>query len=87
MIIDASPVTGWAIQGLPKSVAPAVILTVAEPAGFTGGVRLKLVLRYQQGRQHVLGRFRLSATTDPDPQFGIPATVLEPRGPAAAAPQ
>ena len=87
MIIDASPVTGWAIQGLPKSVAPAVILTVAEPAGFTGGVRLKLVLRYQQGRQHVLGRFRLSATTDPDPQFGLPATVLEPRGPAAAAPK
>jgi hypothetical protein len=87
MIIDANPVTGWAIQGLPKNVAPAVILTVAEPAGFTGGVRLKLVLRYQQGRQHVLGRFRLSATTDPDPQFGLPATVLEPRGPAAAAPK
>jgi hypothetical protein len=62
-----------------------VILTLAEPVGFAGGTRIKLSLRYQQGAQNVLGRFRLAATTDPDPQFGIPATVLEPRSPAAPA--
>lgn len=87
MIIDANPDTGWAIEGLPKQVEPAVILTLAEPTGFAGGSRLKLVLRYEHGGQRVLGRFRLSATTDPEPQFGLPATVLEPRGPAAAAPK
>jgi hypothetical protein len=48
-------------------------------------MRIKLVLRYQQGGQKVLGRFRLAATTDADPQFGLPATVLEPRNPAAPA--
>ena len=84
-IIDANPGSGWAIGGLPKNIEPAVILTLAEPAGFAGGTRIKLLLRYQQGSQNVLGRFRLAATTDPDPQFGIPATVLEPRSPAAAA--
>jgi hypothetical protein len=85
LIIDANPASGWAIQGLPKNVEPAVILTLAEPTGFAGGMRIKVVLRYQQGGQHVLGRFRLAATTDPDPQFGLPATVLEPRSPAAPA--
>jgi hypothetical protein len=81
-IIDGNPGTGWAIQGLPKDVEPAAILTLAEPAGFAGGTRIKLVFRYQQGGQNVLGRFRLAATTDADPQFGIPATLLEPRSPA-----
>lgn len=83
LIIDANPASGWAIGGLPKNVDPAVILTFAEPAGFAGGMRIKVMLRYQQGGQHVLGRFRLAATTDTDPQFGLPATVLEPRSPAA----
>lgn len=85
LIIDANPASGWAIGGLPKNVDPAVILKLAEPAGFAGGTRIKLMLRYQHGSQSVLGRFRLAATTDPDPQFGIPATVLEPRSPAAPA--
>ena len=84
-IIDANPKNGWAIGDVPKNVDPAVILTFAEPAGFAGGTRIKLVLRYQQGAQNVLGRFRVAATTDPDPQFGLPATVLEPRSPAPAA--
>lgn len=87
LVIDANPAGGWAIQGVPKTVDPAVIFTSAEPAGFPGGARIKVVLRYQQGGQNVLGRFRLAATTDPDPQFGIPATVLEPRSPAAAPPK
>jgi hypothetical protein len=82
-IVDANPGSGWAIKGLPKNVDPAVILTLAEPAGFAGGSRIKFVLRYQQGGQHVLGRFRLAATADPDPQFGIPATMLELQSPAA----
>jgi hypothetical protein len=84
-IIDANPGSGWAIGGLPKNIEPAVILTVSEPTGFAGGTGIKLLLRYQHGGQHVLGRFRIAATTDPDPQFGIPATVLEPRSPAAPA--
>ena len=85
LIIDANPASGWAIGGLPKNVDPAVILTFPEPAGFAGGTQIKLVLRYQQGAQNVLGRFRVAVTTDPDPQFGLPATVLEPRSPASPA--
>ncbi len=76
LMIDANPGSGWAILGVPKDVDPAVILTLAAPAGFEGGTRIKVVMRYEQGGQHVLGRFRLSATTDADPQFGIPATLL-----------
>lgn len=83
LIIDQNPGSGWAIAGVPKNVDPAVILTLAEPAGFAGGTRISLVLRYQHGGQHVLGRVRLSVTTDPDPQIGLPATVLELRSPAA----
>jgi hypothetical protein len=40
---------------------------------------LKLILRYARGGQHVLGRFRLSATTDPQPALGLPGTLLEDR--------
>jgi hypothetical protein len=87
MIIDANPASGWSILGVPKNVVPAVILTLAEPAGFAGGTRLKVVLRYEHGGQHVLGRFRLSVTTDTDPQFGVAATVLQPRDPAAPPPR
>lgn len=83
LIVDANPGSGWAILGVPRSVDPAVILGLTEPAGFAAGTRLEVVLRYEQGGQQVLGRFRISATSDPDPQFGIPATVLEPRDPAA----
>jgi hypothetical protein len=75
-MIDGNPGTGWAIQGLPKDAAAAAILALAEPAGFDGGTRIRIVMRYGQGGQHVLGRFRLAVTTDPAPQFGIPATIL-----------
>jgi hypothetical protein len=80
MMIDANPASGWAIGGLPKDVEPAVILALASPVGFEGGTRLGVVIRYEQGGQQVLGRFRLSATTDADPQFGIPATILDDAG-------
>ena len=86
MMIDTNPASGWAIGGVPEDVAPAVILTLASPAGFEGGTRLAVVMRYGHGGQHVLGRFRLSATTDADPQFGIPATMLEDAGLEDAAP-
>jgi len=82
MMIDANPASGWAIGGVPKDIGPAVILAFASPAGFEGGTRFVITMRYEQGGQQVLGRFRLSATTDADPQFGIPATMLEDAGAA-----
>jgi len=84
LMIDGNPGTGWAIQGLPKDAGAAAILALAEPAGFGGGTRIRIVMRYGHGSQHVLGRFRLAVTTDPAPQFGIPATIL---ADAAAAPK
>jgi hypothetical protein len=80
LIIDSNPASGWAIGGVPADVEPAVILTLPVPVGFEGGTRLGVVMRYEQGGQQVLGRFRLSATTDADPQFGVPATILEDAG-------
>ena len=53
-MIDKNPGRGWAVQGLPKDVEPAAILTLAEPGGFPGGARMKLTLRYHHGGQHVL---------------------------------
>jgi hypothetical protein len=75
-IIDGIAGTGWSIYGCPKDAGAAAILTLAEPAGFAGGSRIRIVMRYGSGGQHVLGRFRLALTTDPQPQLGVPATIL-----------
>jgi hypothetical protein len=86
-VIDANPATGWAVAGAPPTVDLAAILTLAEPVGFAGGTRLKVTLRYHYGSQAVLGRLRLAATADPNPQVGPPAVMLAPGNPAAVPPK
>jgi hypothetical protein len=66
MAIDGAPFTGWAI-------APQFgkdhewIAQLSRPLGFTGGVKMELVLDFQFGSQHVTGRLRISGSTSPLP--------------------
>ena len=79
MMIDADPNSGWAIQAAPKHTPLVAVLILAQPIQCEGDSILKLILRYARGGQLVLGRFRLSVTTDPQPSLGLPGTLLKDR--------
>ena len=79
MMIDADPNSGWAIQAAPKHTPLVAVLILAQPLKCEGDSVLKLILRYPRGGQLVLGRFRLSVTTDPQPSLGLPGTLLQHR--------
>jgi len=77
----AVPGSGWAI--VPETgKTQAAIFTLASPIGFEGGTILTFTLDHQFGSQHVLGKFRLSVTTDPKASLatgspGAPAHIME----------
>jgi hypothetical protein len=77
MIIDQNPKSGWTLTAKSLSRRPAAILVLDQPAGFDGGTEIALTLRCPFGQQFVLGRYRLSVTTDPQPRIGLPGVVLE----------
>ena len=61
-----------------------------KPVGFAGGTTLRLVLEHNVGRQHAIGRVRVSVTSDrppvrakvaPDEILAIVATPAEKRTP------
>jgi hypothetical protein len=57
--------TGWAIH--PQMGRPhTAIFFTGEPAGGDGGTLLTFVMDHQYGEQHVIGRFRLSVSADPN---------------------
>lgn len=59
--IDGRDNTGWAVDtGGDWHVPRTLTLDFAEPTGFAEGTRFVVKLRQQHGKQHVLGRFRLS---------------------------
>jgi len=80
-IIDGSPASGWAGE----AHAGAVMLVLDGQAGFPGGTDLVVKLFFRHGPlpQHVLGRFRMSATTSATPTLEPPGKLLE----AAVAPR
>jgi hypothetical protein len=79
-MIDEKPETGWGMHLHPKDQPLAAILVFAEPVRMGNDASLTLATRYlYRERQHVLGRFRLSVTTDPQPSLGIPGTLLKDR--------
>ena len=64
--LDGNPATGWGIhpeEGKPHSA----IVELVEDWDPESGSALRLVLEQDQGRQHTIGRFRLSAYTRPRP--------------------
>jgi hypothetical protein len=66
MAIDGNPKTAWGIY--PEVGKPhAAAFELKEPAGFDGGTVLTFTLEQLHGGGHLIGRLRLSVTTDPRP--------------------
>ena len=79
-MIDEKPDTGWCMHMHPKNQPPAAILVFADPVRLGGDDSLTVVTRYHYREpQRVIGRFRLSATTDPQPSLKARGTLLEDR--------
>ncbi len=74
-LIDGDPKTSWAIH--PRVGEPHhAILKPAAPLTFADGDRLVIALQQLQGGQHILGRFRLSATAAPaESLIALPAAA------------
>ncbi|MEO6435522.1 MAG: DUF1553 domain-containing protein [Tepidisphaeraceae bacterium] len=70
--IDSNPQTGWGVHPAEGRTHFAVFET-KQPAGFDGGTVLKFVMEQQVGRQHTMGRVRVSVTTDKLPLRVTPA--------------
>ena len=63
MAIDGNPATAWGIY--PEVGKPhQAVFEIEEPIGSDGGTTLTFVLEQTHGRGHLIGRLRLSVTTD-----------------------
>ncbi|MBX9579682.1 MAG: DUF1553 domain-containing protein [Gemmataceae bacterium] len=74
--VDGNPGTGWAIaEGVGKN--QAALFRFEQPVPAADGVAFTAVLDQRYGGDHLIGRFRLSVTADPDPKLvsTIPAEV------------
>ncbi|MEN9546119.1 MAG: hypothetical protein RLZZ356_851 [Verrucomicrobiota bacterium] len=65
--IDRNPKTGWAI-GPRFGERHWLIARLQDPAGYRGGSRLTFRFDHYHGNSHCIGRFRISVTTEKDPQ-------------------
>ncbi len=65
--IDRNPKTGWAI-GPRFGERHFLIARLQDPAGYRGGSRLTFRFDHYHGNSHCIGRFRISVTTEKDPQ-------------------
>ncbi|MFL5339872.1 MAG: DUF1553 domain-containing protein, partial [Gemmataceae bacterium] len=77
--IDGNPETGWAID--PQGGKPHMAMfKLAAPAGFPEGTQFTITMDQRfPGKEHNIGKFRLSVTTSPEPQLkeSLPKAVLE----------
>jgi len=64
--IDGDPKTGWSVKGQVERRHVAVFET-DEPFDVPAGAKLVFTLNQQDGSEHTLARFRLSATKSPRP--------------------
>jgi mono/diheme cytochrome c family protein len=72
--VDQKPETAWGIY--PQVGKPhRAVFVLKEPLAHTGGVTLTFRLEQTHGRQHLIGRFRLSITSVPQP--GLIASPTE----------
>lgn len=70
-VFDADPQTGWAVyEGRPVDRDHSAILRLAEPIVAANDVTLTIRLRHDSPHvSHNTGRFRLSTTSEPQPQL------------------
>jgi hypothetical protein len=56
---------GWGAEDLPgrRNADRRAVFETKEPLGFSGGTQIKFTLRQSFGREHCIGRLRLSVTT------------------------
>ena len=61
--------TGWGIDEGPAHHADRkAVFQAKAPVGFDEGTKLTFTLTQNYGKKHVIGRFRIAATTAPDPK-------------------
>jgi hypothetical protein len=65
--VDRNPKTGWAI-GPRFGQRHFLIAELKQPAGFKGGSRLSFRFDHYHGNSHCVGRFRISVTTEKNPE-------------------
>lgn len=67
LAIDGNTDTGWGVDGNERHENRTAIFVADRPYGFADGTLLKVRLRFDSTRfnKHAIGRFRVSATTDP----------------------
>jgi hypothetical protein len=71
--VDGNPATGWATA--PRfGQDNAALFKFDKPVDGPAGVAFTVVLDHRFGTAHVIGKFRLSVTTDPNPKLGNPLT-------------
>jgi hypothetical protein len=71
--VDGNPATGWATS--PRvGQDNAALFKFQQPVTSPAGVAFTAVLDQRFGTNHVIGKFRLSVTTDPNPKLGSPVT-------------
>ena len=75
--IDNNPTTGWAVaNGVGKNQAALFKFQAPVPA-VAEGVTFTAVLDQRFGTSHVVGKFRLSVTSDPNPRLATTLTAAE----------
>lgn len=73
---DFNTGTGWAIDNQEGS-NQTVVVKAATDIGTTDATRLAFHLHMLWGQSHLIGRFRLSATTSPRTTYGLGATCSD----------
>jgi len=76
--IDGDTNTGWAIYRKEDMNRDRMaIYTPEQPLGFEGGAILTFVLDHHYGREHNIGRFRISVTPEDPAEIRFPDNVLQ----------
>ena len=74
--VDNNPATGWATS--PQfGMDNAALFKFDKPVSGPAGVAFTAVLDHRFGTKHVIGKFRLSFTTDPTPTLGTKLTPAQ----------
>jgi len=74
--VDNNPATGWATS--PRfGLDNAALFKFAKPVSGSAGVYFTIVMDQRFGTNHVIGKFRLSVTTDVNPTLQSPLTPAQ----------